>query len=141
MNINKNDILENESFGMNKDKNFYSTIQYKNNIGKLLPLSYVVTEIENYLENSYPGDSLVLLSRDSSPSIEEKCDNGIVVVTARSNDGRKFVVFYKAKYNQFGLFLQKQTGKDTFEYDLINSWNISVEEGNWFDCVPVAEEE
>lgn len=127
--------------------NFKVGFYYKTHIGKLLPLSYVVTEIENYLESAGTGDSLVLVTRDSYPSIKELCDNGIIVVKARSNAGKEFVVFYKAKYNQFGLFLQKQTGKDTtgkdtFDYHLISSWNITIEDGNWFDGgVPVAEEE
>jgi len=143
--MSKNQSKEKPTFEINtKDEesdNVKVGFFYKTHIGKLLPLSYVVTEIENYLESAGTGDSLVLVSRDSYPSIKESCYNGIIVVTARSNAGKEFVVFYKAKYNQFGLFVQKQTGKDTFEYNLISSWNITIEDGNWFDGgVPVAEE-
>ena len=138
--MNKN---SKEKIEKNEDNSGSYTVglSYKTNIGKLLPLHCIVIEIENYLERNKTGDSLVLVSRDISPNIEEKCENGIVIVRARSNSNKEFVVFYKAKFNQFGLFLQTQTGKNTFEYDLINSWNISVEEGNWFDCELVAEEE
>ena len=116
-----------------EDKGFARGVQYKNHIGKMLPLSYVVTEIENYLESAGRGDFLVLVSRDSFPAIEEKSENGIPIITARSNSGTEFVVFYKAKFNKFGLFLKKQTGKDTFEYFIITAWDINVEEGSWFD--------
>lgn len=106
-------------------------IQYKTNIGKLMPLSYPITEVENYIEQS--GDAIDLISRNTSPSVEEDGDRGLEVIHIRTIKGKDFYVYYKQKYKQFGLFYKKQVSKDKFEFYLLKSWNILIEEGDWYD--------
>lgn len=107
--------------------------QYKSNIGKLLPLSYPITEVENWLEQNETGDFIVLVTRDYSPIIKEEGERGLNVIHIRTLKSREFFVFYNQKYKQFGLFFRKQTGKDTFEYWLLASWGVTIEECEWFD--------
>lgn len=134
--VSENDVM----FPNGKDTEL--GIQYKTNIGRILNLSYPLTEVENYLESIESGDVVTSISRDNCSTIKDNGEYGLEIAHIYTLSGKEFTVFYNQKHCQFGLFLKLKINQTDYDYHLVSSWAISIEECQWFDpSVAVASQE